>query len=205
MGGYGSGQWYRYGKKATTDAYPDVDVRAWKRAGRIEPGLTSRLVEWRGGAIRLSSLEVAADESSITIRRHGAIGAIRLRLEWTACNYGGRRPWFVCASCTRRKAKLYEYAGGNGYACRECLSLTYESQREAEHYRLLRKARKKRGALGPTREGGRYPRRPKHMRWKTFVRTLREIQELEAQANAVAHRRLLGGALALLQRLEANG
>ena len=54
-------------------------------------------------------------------------------LEYTECNYGGRRYWFTC-DCMRRVGKLYI---NKGYlACRHCHNLTYQS-RNASHYKGL--------------------------------------------------------------------
>ena len=41
-----------------------------------------------------------------------------ISLEWTACNFGGERPWFVCpgAGCGRRVALLY--GPGRYFLCR---------------------------------------------------------------------------------------
>jgi hypothetical protein len=50
-----------------------------------------------------------------------------VRLEWTPCNYGGQRPWFLSPvrGCSRRVAVLY---GGGIFACRRCHGLNYQSQ-----------------------------------------------------------------------------
>jgi hypothetical protein len=41
-------------------------------------------------------------------------------LTWTACNFGGERPWFVCpgAGCGRRMAVLY--GPGRYFLCCHC-------------------------------------------------------------------------------------
>jgi hypothetical protein len=55
----------------------------------------------------------------------------RLPITWTACHFGGRRPWFICSArvngryCGRRVAVLY--LGGEVFACRKCCGLAYES------------------------------------------------------------------------------
>ncbi len=50
-------------------------------------------------------------------------------INWTDCNYGGRRPWFACPICGNRCRILY---GGGGrhdeFACRTCQNLSYISQ-----------------------------------------------------------------------------
>lgn len=45
-------------------------------------------------------------------------------VEWTPCNFGGERPWWLCPGqgCGRRCAILY---GGEVFVCRECRDLTY--------------------------------------------------------------------------------
>ena len=55
----------------------------------------------------------------------------RVPVIWTACHFGGRRPWFICAAhvnskcCGRRVAVPYLA----GDACRKWGDLAYESQR----------------------------------------------------------------------------
>src|SRR5215469_1867462 len=86
---------------------------------------------------------------------------LSVRLTWTACNYGGQRPWFVCpaSGCGRRVAVLY----GNGiFACRHCFQLAYESQRETDDYRDLRRAQTIQERLGGTANMlERFPDKPK--------------------------------------------
>jgi hypothetical protein len=69
-------------------------------------------------------------------------------LAWTACNFGGERPWFFCpgAGCGRRVAILY--GPGCYFLCRHCYDLTYLSQREDKKDRALRRAQKIRMRLG---------------------------------------------------------
>jgi len=63
-------------------------------------------------------------------------------LEWTSCNFGGNRPWFICpnAGCDRRVAVLH--AAGKWFPCRHCYDLSYERQREDKMHRALRRAQK---------------------------------------------------------------
>jgi hypothetical protein len=64
----------------------------------------------------------------------------------TKCNFGGQRFWFCCPkvtkglSCGRRVAVLYSLPGGEIFACRGCLDLSYRSVQEhdARIDRLLR-------------------------------------------------------------------
>jgi hypothetical protein len=91
-------------------------------------------------------------------------------LEWTPCNFGGRRAWFVCPArgCGRRVAILY---GGSIFACRHCHRLAYPSQRETWDDRAARRADRIRARLGWERgilnaKG----LKPKGMHWRTFER-----------------------------------
>jgi hypothetical protein len=96
-----------------------------------------------------------------------------VRIVWTPCNFGGRRPWFRCPakSCEKRVAILY---GDGIFACRRCYLLAYPSQRESAGNRAARRADKIRDRLawepGILNGGG---LKPKGMHWKTFRRLSR--------------------------------
>ena len=55
-------------------------------------------------------------------------------LEWTACHFGGARPWFRCALvtdgrlCNRRSRIIFKPHGSPYFACRECWRLSYRSR-----------------------------------------------------------------------------
>ena len=109
-----------------------------------------------------------------------------VRIAWTPCRFGGKRPWFVCpvTLCGRKCAKIYLNQGF--FACRECHRLGYASQREAASKRGLHKARKIRASLG----GGanvfeEFPDRPRGMHWTTYKR-------LQAAHDLAAHRCTVG-------------
>jgi hypothetical protein len=91
-------------------------------------------------------------------------------LEWTPCNLGGRRAWFLCPArgCGRRVAILY---GGSIFACRHCHKLAYQCQRETDDDRAMRRADTIRRRLGwepGILNGG--GGKPKGMHWRTFER-----------------------------------
>lgn len=184
MGGMGSGRWTWHTTKATVESRNSLDVRQLKRGGFLEPG---RFVSWgwkdnEGRPVASIHIQAASDAVALVYRVQDEKVSQCVPLEWTSCNYGGQRPWFLCPSCAGRVAKLYFHR--SRFRCRKCQDLAYASQREEACYRLRRKARKLRNSIGPTREGGRYPRKPKRMRWKTFVRKIRTIQDLELRADA---------------------
>lgn len=91
-------------------------------------------------------------------------------MEWTPCNFGGKRAWFRCPAsyCGRRVAVLY---GGNIFACRRCHGLAYECQRERDYDRQLRRAQGIRMRLGGTGSmAEHFPEKPKRMHWRTYER-----------------------------------
>ncbi len=57
-----------------------------------------------------------------------------VELDWTPCNFGGERPWFVCpgAGCGRRVAMLR--AAGKYFLWRHCYDLTFQSRRDDKMY-----------------------------------------------------------------------
>ncbi len=168
MGGPGSG---RRGGRETTADYRRLDVRELHRAGVLTPG-------WRGGwrwmrrGETRAEINIEAHELAMVLRYNATSGGERksydyaVGLSWTGCNYGGRRPWFLCPCCGRRVAILY---GGAMFVCRRCRGLAYESQRETAGDRAIRRADAIRdrlkwepGILNP--DGY----KPRGMRWRTF-------------------------------------
>jgi hypothetical protein len=159
MGGVGSGNWYRFDKKTTTDECHSVDVRYLRREGLLKPGRWFSLHRSRAdretGSIGGVVDGTEPPERVILTYRHrsGPSGEREdvqepVPLTWTACNFGGQRAWFVCpgAGCGRRVAVLY--GPGSYFLCRHCYDLVYESQRENGMYRALHKAQSIRERLG---------------------------------------------------------
>ncbi|MDP9475892.1 MAG: hypothetical protein M3R38_09425 [Actinomycetota bacterium] len=103
-------------------------------------------------------------------------------LEWTSCNFGRERPWFLCpgVGCGRRVAVLY--GPGRYFLCRHCYDLRYESQREDGALRALRRAQKIREGLGGSANMTEpFPERPKSMHWRTYDRLWQEHREAETE------------------------
>ncbi len=130
----------------------------------------------------------------------------RVALAWTACYFGGRRPWFVCpgAGCGRRAAVLY---GGRFFRCRRCHDLADESPRRSPGGRALGKAQRVRARLGGTANMLEpFPSRPKGMHRRTYERVAREAAAAERAYGAEAEARMAGmeGELARRAREEAR-
>ena len=153
------------------------DVRRWNRDSLLTP-YQSFGWQWLRNDKTVASIRVHTEPEHIVLTyRHQSSGndwtdeSYSVRLEWTSCNYGGKRPWFLCpaSGCGRRVAILY---GGAIFACRHCHQLTYPSQREADYNRAARRADKIRERLG-WEQGIFNPKgwkKPKGMHWDTFER-----------------------------------
>jgi hypothetical protein len=193
MGGVGSGNWYRFDKKTITGECHSVDVRYLHREGLLKPGrrfsLRSSRAEQETGSIRGSVMGNTKPERITLLYRHrsGSGGEWEdvqepISLDWTACNFGGERPWFVCpgARCGRRVAVLY--GAGKYFLCRHCYDLSYESQRENQMHRALRRAQAIREKLGGSANMTKpFPEKPKGMHWKTYERLWWEHHEAEME------------------------
>jgi hypothetical protein len=193
VGGEGSGSWYRFNKKSTTNECQSIDVRYLCRNGLLEPGRSFSL-RWSQAGRETGSVGgvVSGDGRPVQItllyRHRGGSGGKwedlqePVSLEWTACNFGGERPWFVCpgAGCGRRVAILY--GEGRYFLCRHCYDLVYESQRENEMHRALRREQTIRENLGGSANMTEpFPEKPKGMHWKTYERLWWEHHEAEME------------------------
>ena len=181
MGGSGSGYWYRWNSKETTENQHRVDIRWLKKQGYLWPGNIGT-VAWSCGGEQSGFIDYKMKTNCMILN-------YRYRLnggEWepveqaiffdrTPCNYGGYRTWFICPQCLKRKAVLY--GAGKYFLCRHCYNLTYSSQQEDRPNRLMRAARKIRRRLGgDDNMMDFFPEKPKNMHWKTY-RRLRDKAE----------------------------
>lgn len=176
MGGWGSGRRWRLTCKVATADLWQIDVRRLHREGYLSTGRSFGWQWTQGGAVQASiRVRVAVDHVVLAYRQRTA-GAdwkeeeYPVRLTWTPCHFGGRRPWFLCPvrGCGRRVAMLY---CGGIFACRYCHGLAYPSQRETADDRSIRRAERIRKRLGwapgiLNHESG----RPRGMHWQTYFR-----------------------------------
>ena len=163
----------RHATRNTTDYHRCLDIREMKREGWLEP-CGWRTIRWRRGGELTASIGVLALPDRLYLRyTHESWQGERQDQEYpvffdsTRCNYGGERLWFICPArgCSRRVAVLYS---DSIFACRHCLDLSYESQREPGWGRALRRARKIQERLGGTELSDDFPEKPKCMHWKTY-------------------------------------
>ena len=182
-----------------------LDVRRLQRAGLLTPGRASGW-QWarNGGEVASIQMRTEVDRVILNYRSRSNGGDWQpmeypVSLEWTGCNLGGRRAWFLCPArgCGRRVAILF---GGSIFACRHCHNLAYECQRETNDDRAMRRADTIRRRLG-WGAGIANPKgvKPKGMHWRTFER-------LNAKHDAFAHASFMGTAerLGLINRRLAS-
>ena len=176
MGGPGSGNGYRWDARETTESYQRLDVGDFHRKGLLKPFYSGTSRWWRGerqrGSISWWTLTEDDQVTALTLAYTvaGESVSYQVPLTWTPCHYGGQRPWFRCPEkrCDRRVAVLY---GGKYFLCRHCHNLAYESTRENEASRYLRKAQTIRMKLGGSASIYEcFPKKPKGMRWRTYDR-----------------------------------
>jgi len=189
LGGAGSGSWYRWDKKTTTEGCRSLDIRRLYREGLLKSGHRFSRA-WRRAEQMVASISVFVDRDQVILsyrHRSGPCGEWEeveeaVALEWTPCNFGGERPWFVCpgVACGRRVAILY--GQGKYFLCRHCYDLRYESQREDKMDRALRRAQKIRQRLGGSANTMEpFLKRPKGMHHNTYRRLFWEHYEAEME------------------------
>ena len=161
MGGYGSGRsaWRNQG---TVDGGYPLDVLALRREHGFGPTAVGVTIPY-------------TDKAGSDAQQH-------VRITWTACRFGGFRPWFECPDCSSRRVKLYreyrpvgelgEWRLGRAF-CRRCYPLTYQSQRETWPDRRLRRAWRITKRLGS--DNIEYADKPKGMHWRTYNRLMDEL------------------------------
>lgn len=183
MGGMSSG---RHGGKNTVDGYRTLDARRLQRERLLTPNRTFDW-NWTRDGETVASIKVSAEPRRMVLiyryRSHGGDWQpmeYPVTVEWTPCNYGGQRAWFLCPArgCGRRVALLY-LGSASIFACRHCYRLAYQSSREPDHYRLMRRADKIRQRLG-WMQGIANPKddKPKGMHWRTFERLMDQENQL---------------------------
>lgn len=187
MSGTGSGYWYRWDKKTTTESQHRIDIRWLKKHGYLKTGVSGSL-SWscRGEKTASIGFKTSARGIALDYRHRACDGEWEpvkqeISFDLTSCHYGGYRKWFFCPHCWKRVAILY--GAGKYFLCRHCYNLTYPCQQESPPFRLLSKAQKIRARLGasPCTDNP-ILEKPKGMHWKTFNRLKREAYEASDRA-----------------------
>lgn len=183
MGGYGRG-------RDTTSGYKKIDVRFLQRRGYLQSG-TSFTLSWTWNGEDAGWIRGRTTDWAVILmykHRSGGVGEwtnaeYPIEVSHTQCHYGGERPWLHCPArrCGRRVAILY---GGTIFACRRCHQLAYESQRERDYERALRRAQTIQERLGGSGSVDDWlPKKPKGMHQKTFSRLSHRYRDAVSAMN----------------------
>ena len=199
MGGYGSG---RNGWKSKVQHCRSLDVNKMKKEGGLKPGFSGSW-QWSEDGEKVASIGFSASENKINLnyryKSHGddwENAEYPVAIMWSPCRYGGERAYFRCPGvvnghvCRRRVVKLY--MGGKYFLCRHCYNLAYASQSETRADRLLRRANKRRMALGGDPGVYSWIERPKGMWRRTHSRHKNEIIRAEQMATDEMRRMFSG-------------
>lgn len=176
MGGRGSGNWYRWNKKAVIEDCRCLDINWMVKLGAIPK------CGWRNGSWIWTDSETGETNSTIGyeadtrvpensfLRVHYTFTEsqkridYKIRLSRSKANYGGERFWFLCPVTGKRVSKLYLHPGGDIFASRHAYGLAYRTQSESWEYRAVSKKWKIVRKAG----GDCYPVRPKGMHKKNY-------------------------------------
>lgn len=125
---------------------------------------------WLKKHVPLFAVSIWTCNNSMIIEGN-SIKPVKVHLTYTTCNYGGRRPWFICPACGIRVGKLYFLK--ELFRCRHCHRLTYlscQSSRNRVMQTLLSSRRIKQKLLhkGLLNSNYRLIARPKGMHFSTY-------------------------------------
>ena len=183
----------RYPEHDICENFNAIDVRELQRKTQMRPGLCFTKDWFRNGA-RAGEVSIFIHPDAVILvhrarfpgSTESRIIELQVPLIWTKCHLGGRRPWFKCMTtingevCGRRVAKLYAPC----FACRRCLGLRYESQREIPLTRAGRRAQKIKMRLGGSNNPLEpFPQKPRRMHWRTYRRLRNEAKAAKAEAD----------------------
>ena len=193
MGGIGSGSWYRWNTKTTTEEVHRVDIRYMQKMGLLKWLDSSGTLSWSNGEEQTGSVRYRLEQDCLILMyRHRHQGEEwedaeeSVWLDRTPCNYGGVRFWFLCPQCGKRVAVIY--GAGSRFLCRHCYDLPYGSQNESNTDRMMRKARKIRRLLNASVDLTEpIWDKPKYMHWSSF----NALVEKERLANAESTRLMM--------------
>ena len=182
----GSGMWSRRYKKTTTEECRRLDILSLHRKNALHFGYPFT-VSWTRNGQPWGEIRIEVEVTGLVLVYHytgyGKSQHVRERvpLDWTRCNYGGQRPWFLCPGCGRRVGVLF--LGVSYFLCRHCYHLSYSSQNEDETSRMNRKTSKLRERLGENTWF-----KPKGMHQKTFDRLRHRLFEAEIRTDILSDR-----------------
>lgn len=182
MGGIGSGRYPRLGSKSkhlvADQEVLRLDIRELYKDGFFNCDARGTITWFRYGR-EAGGIRTYFDPCLTVLRLDYEFGCPPLPvresvgLTFTACNFGGDRPWFLCPACGRRCAVLW---GRGRFLCRQCQRVAYASQNESASSRAIRRIHEIRRKLKvdiavPVTSIG----RPRYMRYDRFRSLLFEL------------------------------
>lgn len=180
MGGFGSGNYYRWGSKRTLDDCRCIDINRMVKLGAIKEGI------YRDGSWCWVNKETGESVSAVTYRCDTISkdnsylqlsykltdtdfsANYKVKLVRTYPRYGGVRFWFICPERGRRVSKLYLIPSYGRFVSRHVYKIYYASQMKSG----LDRAIDKKWKLLDKVDGTYFPQRPKGMHQKTFDRIM---------------------------------
>lgn len=115
--------------KPLVNQYDALDIRELARGGYLYPFSTYDWVWRTDRGTHQASVAITVLQDSLQLVFQMAAQRIQqgVRLTYSLGTRGGKRPWFVCPTCSRRVGVLY-HADGLPFRCRTCCDLAYPSQ-----------------------------------------------------------------------------
>lgn len=137
MGGNGSGSYYRWNKKDTTNDYLYLDINRWRTKGSwlYYRGVSS----WSSSGNRIAAINYSIYPERLEIilswnDKSETKQVQKIRITSRQQPFGNCRYYFVCSNCRRKVFKLY---AGTFFYCRKCCDLTYVSCQESHKYNII--------------------------------------------------------------------
>jgi len=190
LGGFGSGKYDRYGRKRACEGVKSIDIRQLKRKSCLDQvGYIYWSWTFGGKPSGNISIKILGDRLNFlysTINnRSGKKQEFNywINLEYTLCNYGGKRVWFSCPICYRRRALLY-YGQDGYFKCRKCANLNYRSSQKEKDviYRIYNKIESIRKKLGIPEcniwDVLERAEKPKYMHYDTYIGLIKKLMSL---------------------------
>jgi hypothetical protein len=143
MGGKGSGNWWRFGKKPTVEQCLVVGMKGLRKRLYVGAAGTFTWTRASGANSSIGYVVTGTDHAQAVVLRYRWRGSESVRipvgLTSTPAPFGGRRWWFLCplSGCDRRSGKLYLPRGAKYFGCRKCHRLTYRSCQESHQAERL--------------------------------------------------------------------
>lgn len=152
------------------------------KAGGLTPRQTYDL-KWANGSE--AGVSTGEDVLRMSYSFKGEDRLSLIVLSYSACNYGGQRPWLVCPMprCAERAGVLFIYYGN--VMCRKCTGLYYASQCATANWRMTERMWKLRVKHGIKRGDLRPPStipKPKGKHYRTHKREIDYLEHIEHKA-----------------------